>query len=160
MTFTPDNSQGFFLDPNLIIPSDPTDMAYRAKDLYEQIADAVNVRDIAVYALAEVETAQQWFIPGNPQRYYDGWRKVIQMPDIPAGMSSGPIAHKINGVLKMTRYWAQGTSGTSYYQIPWVNIGAANVIEIDVTTTDVTIINGLATDLTDVFVVLEYIKGE
>lgn len=159
MTFSPSNSEGAFLDPILILPEDEIDMRYRAKDLYEQVADTVNLRDIAIYPLVEVETGQTWFVPGNPQRYYDGWRIAVQIPDVASGMSSAAIPHKIAGLLKFTRYWAQATDGTLFYQIPWVNAALTAAVEIDVSATAVTIKNGLATNLTGIFAVLEYIKG-
>ena len=159
MTFTPNNSQGYYLDPTLIIAEDEEDIEYQIKDLWTQVADTVNLRDIAIYNLTETETGQQWFVPGNPQRFYDGWRKVIQIPDLLAGAGSGAIAHNISGILKFTNYWGQGRSVNDFYQIPWLNAGAANVIQLDVSTTSVTVTNGLATTLTGIFVVLEYIKG-
>lgn len=160
MTFSPSGSQGYFLDPTLIIPEDKTDLEYKAKDLYSQIADATNIREVSLYPLLEIETGQQWFTVGNPQVYRDGWRKVISIGSVSAGGSSGAIPHGITGITAMTHYYGMGVSGSNYYALPYAEAAGTGNIEVQVTNTSVTVIGGAtAPALTDVYVVLEYIKG-
>lgn len=160
MTFAPSGSQGYFLDPTLIIPEDRTDLEYKVKDVYTQIADATNIREVALYPLLEIETGQQWFTPGNPQSYRDGWRKVVSIGSVAAGGTSGAIAHGITGITAFTHIYGTAVSGANYYALPYAEAAGTGNIEVQVTGTTVTVIGGAtAPALTDVYIVLEYIKG-
>lgn len=160
MTFSPSDSQGYFLDPNLIIPDDPVDQRYRVKDLYQQVADCVNMRGIELYYPLEIETGQQWFVPGNPQRYYSGWRLVVQIPDLSAGGDTKTVNTSIDSILKYTKIYGMATDGTNWYQLSYADPAGTGNISISATTASVTVTSGAtAPALTNVIAVLEYIKG-
>lgn len=155
------NSQGYFLDPTLIIPDDKVDLHYMAKDKYTEIADSVNLREIGVFPLAEVQTGQQWYTPGNPQQYRQVFRKVIPITGgIPAGGASAAIAHGIVSIRRFTNIYGTAiAAGPLYYKLPYASAAGTGNVQITVSSTTVTVTGGAtAPALTDVEVVLEYIK--
>lgn len=160
MTFTPSNSQGFFLDPTLILPSNEAEMQYFVKSRYEQIADSVNVREIAVYALSQTETARQYFNPGDPQKYRLAWRKVIAIGTVTGGAAGTAVDHGISDMTELVGWSGWGVSLPNRYVLPYVDsVGTGNV-SIDVNATQVTVTSGATgPTLTGVYVVLEYIRG-
>lgn len=155
------NSQGYFLDNTLIIPDDKTDLYYLAKDRYTQIADTINLREIGIFPLTEIETGQQWYTPGNPQQYSQVFRKVIPIAGgVPAGGASAAIAHGITSIRRFTNIYGTAISaGPLYYALPYADAAGTGNVQITVTPTTVTVTGGAtAPALTDVEVVLEYIK--
>jgi len=161
MTFLPTNSSGLFLDPTLIIPEEGgDDLLYTAKDKYEQIADAVNVRECSLYPLSEIENGQEWFTVDNPQRYRDGWRLVVQMPDFPGGGTGTAVSHGIQDLTDVTHRWGKAINGTEFVGLDYVDEAGTGNIRIFVDATTVQLIGGATSPaLTQVYVILEYIRG-
>lgn len=153
------NSQGYFLDNTLIIPDDKTDLEYLAKTRYTEIADTINLREIGVFPLAEVETGQQWYTPGNPQQYRQVFRKVIPIGSVAAGPGTA-VNHGITSISRFTNIYGTGNAaGPLYYALPYSEAGGTGNVEVQVSDVSVTVILGAtAPALTDVEVVLEYIK--
>lgn len=160
MTFSPSDSQGFFLDPTLIFPTEEGDVSYFIKDRYERVASSVNLREVSFYPLAEIETGQDWFVNGNPQQYKGGWRKIIAMPDFPGGGAGTAVAHQIQDLTDVTHRWGKAINGSEFVELDYVDEAGTGNIRILVNGTNVQLIGGATSPaLTNVFVVLEYIRG-
>lgn len=132
--------------------------------LYKRIANSVNTKEGALYVPLETATFQQYFTPGEPQRFRPTYRKVIDFGPLPAaGVKS--VAHGIafNSECTMTCMYACATDpvALAYINIPFVSTVAINFqISMQVTATTVDIAVGSnRSNFTRCTVVLEYIKN-
>lgn len=159
MQFDDENMENAFVDPTIIIPEDPTDQNYLIKSRYEQIANGINAREIAVYDIVEQETGQQWFTTADPSKYKLGYRKVIQTGAI-AGVPV-TVAHGITSLKAVTHAWGNGTVATplAFHPLEYADVPSAGNTAFIVTTTNVIVTpDAGATALNDSQVVIEYLK--
>lgn len=151
-------TDNLFVDSTLIVPEDPTDQEYLVKQRYEQFANAINNREIALYDTVEFETGQDWYNPKDAQAYRSGYRKVVL-----TGAITGHtvIPHGITNLVQVTQAWGIGNAGSPVVFFPLVFAGQAGTdnvsFKIDLTNV-IFDLGGTATALDDSFVVIEYLK--
>ena len=118
MTFKPDNTQNSFLTTAETFPEDDSQFLIKLTSLYTDIANAVNIREIAQYENAEVLTGQQYFTQGNNQTKRYVFRKVFSIGAIASGATS-TVAHGIAGlVLPVHIYGVATTDVVDWRPIP------------------------------------------
>lgn len=165
MTFGPSNSFGFFLIQNQYFSKDQETFLQQITKINADISRTVNVREIALFDLAEIPTGQQWFNTANVQIKRDGFRKVFTFGAIAPGATS-TIAHGITGFSTLTFTHIYGTAITSaatfnQRPLPYVDVtNVTNQISIDADATNFRIVNGAtAPNVLSGIVVLEYLKN-
>lgn len=126
-----------YLVQSEVIPTDAEQLNIRLTQIYENIANKTNVREIGIYALTEQQTGQQYFNSANVQGYRSTYRKVIQLPALTTGANS--IAHGISfptiNTYKMTQMYGSiqdsQSNATVYVPVPngsiEVTVGLTNV---------------------------------
>jgi hypothetical protein len=160
-TYLPSNSQGAFLTTSEVFPEDNSQFLIKLTSLYTQIANAVNLREIAQYDLIEFITGEQWFTTGNPQKKRSTFRKVFNIGAIATGATSN-TAHGLTGFTAFTHiYGTCVTDVVDYRPIPYASATLiTDQIEIKVGATNITIISGAtAPNITSAIVVLEFLKN-
>jgi hypothetical protein len=127
------------------------------EDMYNEIANAVNEKDIGIYDIIERQNGQQYYTPNNPQEYRNILRKVIPIPALTIG--SNAIAHGITNIADtwdFTRIYGviKRASGSPIF-IPIPD----ETVHIEVNSVNVLITNVPASYIGFIGnVVLEYIK--
>src|SRR3990167_5428892 len=97
MTFNPTNSLGPFIATSTFFPDEFEEFRVKFLELYRDLANAVNTREVGVFDLVEFLTGENWFTSGNPQVKRKTYRKVFELPATGAGATTN-IAHGITGV--------------------------------------------------------------
>lgn len=161
MTSSPTNSLAPFLQTSVFFPDEFDEFRVKFLQLYIDIANCVNVREISVYDLQEFLTGERWFTVGDPQTKRQTYRQAYQIGAIAPGATS-TTAHNITGFTAFTHIYATAiTSIPDNRPIPYASVTAVNQqIEIKVDATNIVIINGAASPaITSAIVVLEYLKN-
>lgn len=163
MTYAPNNSQGQFLDYTITIPQDAVDMNLKLTESYQQIASAVNNREISVYTPQELPNGQQYFNNNNTQLFRNVYRKVIDFGTLPNATTKS-VAHNVtfdaNTVFTHVYGAATDPTGLVYIPLPYASPTDSDNIELYVDSTNVNVITGKdQTAFTICYIVLEYIKG-
>ena len=136
--------------------------------LYKRIANSVNGKESALYMPVESSTFQQYFTPGNPQKFKNVYRKVIDFGALPnAGSKS--VAHGItfDSNCTMTRIYGAATDPTSvdpdftFIPLPYADPRALNFqAALSAGRTNVRVITGVNfSNFTRCTIVLEYTKN-
>lgn len=149
------------------------DLMVTLAQLVNDIVLSTNIRDAGYYSEVEFVNGQLWYpnpanssttgtLPSGPQ-WRQVFRKVIAFGTLPNNAATS-VAHNIDitSTYSFTRIYATATNTarTSFLPIPYVSIGDAESIELEVTDTDVIITtNTDRTSYTNTYVVLEYIKS-
>ena len=134
MSYSPD-SETSILQTTINIPADNGEARYVLEKSYSDIANSVNLREIAIYDLTENQNGQQWFIYGDNLRKRFGYRKCFSQ--ITAGAVT-TIAHGIADITscRITRISGtmQNSPFTTAIPLPQsganpvsISIGAANI---------------------------------
>ena len=140
----------------------------RLQDNLNQVAQAVNVRDAGYYGLTDFINGQLFFpnptatsADSSAPAYRAVFRKVINFGALPNNATK-TTAHgiTITSGFTFTRIYATASiSGTNFMPIPYASAVAADVVELFVDATNVSIKTGKdLTSYTACYVVLEYIK--
>lgn len=161
MTFNPTSSIAPFLQTSVYFPDDFETFRIKFLELYRDISNCVNVRQISVFDLQEFLTGEQWFTSGNPQAKRQTFRQVYSIGAIAAGATS-TTAHGLTNLTAFTHiYGTCITDVVDYRPLPYVSVTALNQqIELKVDATNITIINGAASpNITSAIVVLEFLKN-
>lgn len=164
MTFNPVNSLGSFIPTSTFFPEDFESFRTKFLELYRDLSNTVNVREIGIYDLEEFLTGENWFTAGNPQKKRKTFRSVYILPATAAGATTN-IAHGISAVNTTTTFTAiYGTCVTDVIDnrpIPYASVTAVNQqIEINVDATNINVINGAgAPNITSGLIVVEYLKN-
>ncbi len=141
--------------------------------LYQNLnnmANSINVRDAGYYVTQEFVNGQTFF--QNPTLnsssttspvFRQVYRKVINFGALPNAAGSKTVAHgiPINAAYSFTRIYACASdqTGLNFIPIPYASSNAADIIEIKVDATNVTItVASNKSAFTKVYVVLEYLK--
>jgi hypothetical protein len=142
-----------------IDPSSPQfkELIVRLSLNLNRISLALNLKESAYYVEEEFITSQLYFNPisTDPQNLRSGFRKIINIGALPAGVTS------INHGLVPTADWkftkiygaASDTLNFLYYPLPDVNLA------VNVTPLQVVINNTTGVVFTDAYVILEYVKN-
>ena len=165
MTFDPINSFGYFLIQNQFFSKDFDTFLQQITKINADISRAVNIREIALFDLAEIPIGQQWFNTANVQVKRDAFRKVFSIGTIAPG-ATFTMAHGISGFSTLTFTHIYGTAITaaaSFNQIPLPYVNISNIsacVQIDADTTNFRIVNGAtASTINSAAIVIEYLKN-
>lgn len=133
------NADNPFLIQSEIIPTDPEQLNIRLTQIYENISNKTNVREICIYALTEQETGQQYFDPTNVLAYRGVVRKVLQIPALATGANT--IAHGITFPSPNT-YRTTNLYGSIYNSPPTTYVPVPNgdiVVTVDLVNININI---------------------
>lgn len=160
MTFLPTNSLSPFLPTSQVFPEDTGQRIIVLTDNYTSVAQAINQREIGVFETVEQLNGQQFFNTTNPEKKRFAYRKVFSIGAIAAGATSN-TAHSLTGVTAYTHIYGVAVTASDSRPIPYASSTAVNAqIEINVTGTNIVIVNGAAAPaITSAIVVLEYLKN-
>lgn len=122
----------------------------------KRISDSMNTKTGGIYQLQEQANFNQYFTTGNPQVNRNAYRFVYDVVDlngapIPA-LATRSFPHNINGLAFSTLIYASCTStDPNFFTVvfPYAYLNATNLI----------FTNPLATPLTSVIFVAEYLKN-
>lgn len=162
MTYQPFNTKTAFLPTSRTFPENQASRIIEHTSTYIDTANAVNVREIAIYQdQQEILTGQQWSIPGDTTKKYSILRKAIYFGAIAAGATL-TVAHGIPNLVECTLI--NGTCITAvpdYRPIPFADTAnVTNQISILVTPVNLVITNGAtAPNITSGKAVIEYIRN-
>ena len=140
--------------------------------LYQNLnnmATMINLKDTGYYDTSEFVTGQQFF-PGTVDstttaeaKFRSVYRKVIDFGALP-NAAAKTVAHGItcNTSTQFTRIYGAANklaAPLSYLPLPYASAVAANVIELSVDNTNVTITTGVnRTAFTSCYIVIEFLK--
>lgn len=167
--FAPVNARVAFLPTEFEVPPGNQEMRDAIGDRENLTANMLNIREISQYELVEVLTAQTWFSTKDQanvtqsQKTRYGYRRTFNLIE----MNSGPIivgtttlrvTPSVQGIAIPTRAFGSGTiSGPKYVFFP------SSLVDITFDNTNtglqtITIINNLASPMTQCYVTIEYLK--
>jgi len=161
MSYGPANPVLPFLATTEVYPEDESQLRIKQTSIYSNIANNVNIREIAIYDTQQLITGQKFFNPADVRNLRTTFRQVYQIGAIAAGAHQ-TIAHGIAGLVMFTRmYGTVITDVVDYRPIPYADEGVAtNQISLTADATNVYVYVGTTSpDVTSGMVVLEYILG-
>jgi hypothetical protein len=164
MTFNPTNSLGPFISTSTFFPDDFDEFRVKFLELYRDLSNAVNTREVGVFDLVEFLTGENWFTSGNPQVKRKTYRKVFELPATAAGATTN-IAHGITGVNTTTTFTQiYGTAITAVPDNRPIPFASATLvtdqIQILVNATNIVVTNGAtAPNISSGVIVLTYLKN-
>lgn len=160
MTYGPIISESPFARESIYLPSDPSQLLIRLKEILTDISLRLNQRQIGIYQISETLSGQQW--PSvNPTTSLQPFRKIFIGITI-TGSGTTSIAHNIDTTtigFVWTRIEGTAQSAGATLGIPLPQ-SAPDDVEITVDPTNINIIaatgtyNGYTATVT-----LEYIKN-
>lgn len=158
-TFTPAHTLGPFLPQSQVFPEDYNQLLIKLTKFYTDVANTVNVREIAFYDLTETITGQQWFTPNNSQKKRQTFRKVIPFTS-PLISGANTQAH---GIAITSDFIFTLISATLVRPAPFLAVpipqGGAGSSSLEVDATNVTITIPAAYAGFSAIAVLEYLKN-
>ena len=161
MTYSPFNSKTAYVPTTEVYPSDQDDLLTKLTDTHTLVANAINVREIALYEDGqETVTGAQFSITGNNSKKQQSLRKTFYFGAIAAGATLN-INHNITGLTECVKIDATCvTDAPDFRPIPYVSTVALNQqISLRVTATIIEIINGAASaNILSGKVILEYFR--
>lgn len=157
MTFNPANTVAPYLQTSIFFPDNFEEFRVKFLDIYRDISNNVNIRQIAVFDQQEFLAGEQWFTTGNPQKKRQTFRKVFEFTD-----ASLTFNHGITGIVLCTHIYGSFTNGTNFYPLPYVSAGAiTDQVQVVVTPTQVVVTKGgTAPAITNAVLILEYLKNQ
>jgi hypothetical protein len=160
MTYQPSNSEGSFLPTSEVFPEDQGELLIKLTTKYTDVAQAVNIREIAFYQNGEaLLTGQQFSIPGTNNEKKYTFRQVYYFGAIAANVTL-TIPHNIVGLVQFTHmYGTCVTAVVDYRPIPYASTPTiTDQIILRADATNVYITNGsTAPAITSGIIVLEYL---
>jgi hypothetical protein len=161
MTYGPANTQSPYLPTAETFPQDASQLLIKLTSLQADVANAVNVREIAQYEDARaLLTGQQFSTPGNSQLKRYSFRKIFYIGAIPTGATVN-TPHGITGMTMFTKIsGAVVTNAPDYRPLPYTGTGAGDYIAMVVTAANIRIANGPAMpNIVSGVVILEYLMS-
>src|SRR6185295_5487472 len=155
---------GPFIGTSTFFPDDFPEFRAKFLELYRDLSNAVNTREVGVFDLVEFLTGENWFTAGNPQIKRKTYRKVFQLSATGAGVTTN-IAHGITGVNTTTTfthiYGACVTNAPDNRPIPFASATVVtDQIQVLVNATNIVVTNGAtAPSITSGYIILEYLKN-
>ncbi len=153
-----------FLITSRLFPQDLFLLSPVLNKSYIEIALAVNKRIIGSFEPTEVVTGETWFeesVMGQPINRRQSFRQFFDFDAIAAGVTL-TITHEIEDIDEFTRIYGTCETGVPDFRpLPYPSATAVTQqIELNVTSTTITIVNGAAAPaITRGKVVLEYLKA-
>ena len=161
MTYSPFNARSAYVPTTEVYPSDQDDLLTKLTDTHTLVANAINVREIALYQDdQETVTGAQFSVAGDNNRKRQSLRKCFYFGAIAAGATLN-ITHNIPTLAECVRIEATCiTDAPDFRPIPYVSTVALNQqISLRVTSTIIEIINGAASaNIVSGKVILEYFR--
>ena len=144
MTYAPINTRNAFLPTSEAFSGDQQQFLVKLPAVYTNIANAVNVREIALHEDGQqILTGNQYSIPGNTSTKRYSFRKTFYFGAIPAN-TDFHIAHGLTGVVQYTKIYGTYKTATDFRPLPYVSINAADrQVSLRVDATDIHVHTGL-----------------
>lgn len=164
MTYNPQNSLGPFIATSTFFPDEFSSFREKFLELYRDLSNSVNTREVGIYDLVEFLTGENWFTSGNPQVKRKTYRTVYELGATAAGAATN-IAHGITGVGTTTTfthiYGACVTAAPDNRPIPFASATVVtDQIQVLVTGVNIIVTNGAtAPNITSGYIILEYLKN-
>jgi hypothetical protein len=134
--------------------------------LYKRISASVNAKEGSLFSLEEQGNFQQFFTTGSPFTFRNVYRKTFDMVNLNGGnIAAGATfttPHNVSSINAATHIYGTATTSEAtpkYVPIPYVTSTGANQIQIYATSTNLVLINGTTTALTQAYIVLEVVKN-
>lgn len=150
-----------YLPQNVYFSPDYQQYLLQITKLYTDIAQGINQREIAAYALSEQPTGQSWYDPTSSQISRQTFRKVFTLGAIAPGATL-VTAHGITPLLRFTAAYGDViTAVPDFRPIPFVSATlVTDQIQIREDTVNFYITNGAtAPAIISAQVVLEFLKN-
>ena len=162
MTYSPINSKSAFLSTSETYPQDDAQLLIKLTSLHTDIANAINLREIALYqASQEVLTGQQFSIAGDNQKKNYVYRKVFYFGAIGAGVTL-TAAHGVTGITQFTHIYGTCISTLPDFRpLPFISvINATSQVAVRADGTNFYISAGATTQpISSGILILEYLKS-
>ena len=164
------NSRPSFVSPAETLPQDPSQLLIKLTSMHTDVANAVNIREVALYQdNQEIVTGQQFSVIGSNRKKNLAFRQVYYFnpippnPPFPFSIATGgtlTIPHNIANIVQFTNiYGTCITDIVDYRPLPYsstVNINQQ--ISLRVTPTVIEIVNGAGSpNIASGMVILEYL---
>lgn len=123
---------------------------------YKRIADSVNKKEGSLYLTQEIANFKQYFTANDPQTTRNAYRKTFDIVALNGGVvapaATVTFPHGITGLLYTALIYAGcANSGGEFFTVVYP--------QAYLTTTDVVFTNSSASDVTQCYVVAEYLKN-
>ncbi len=163
-TYQPANSQSSYLPPEFDLPLDPKQANDFISKRERLTASILNIKENGQFEKIELLNGQQWFNVSGPtdtKRTRYAYRYVMDLVD----KNGGPITagthsytHGLTGITVPVHIYGTATTATPIYlPLPFTSV-AGNDIEISIDNTNININNQFGSNLTQCYVVFEYLK--
>lgn len=158
MSFSSDNSQIFNqsqLTINLPPVSNPELFNSVLTNLLRNMSNSLNSKEGGLYTLDEKGNSEQFYIQGNPQKFRNVYRKVLDFVQL-NGANIGASAsvnfpHNVNSMLESAGIYAHCTATDGrIFTVVFPDVWADS--------TDAYFVNPIAVELSQCDVVLNYLK--
>lgn len=152
MTYSPSNSLGPFIPTSTFFPDEFSSFREKFLDLYRQLSNSINTREVGIFDLNQNPTGQSWFTLGDPQTKRFAFRKAFTFT------AAGNIAHGLSGLTQVMGY-GEYTDGTNFYGVIYASsVAIAGQVTFYVTPTNIVVIaDAAAPAITSGVIVLEYL---
>jgi len=124
MSYGPVNPAMPFLSTSEVYPENEEQLRVKQTHVYSNIANSVNIREIAIYDLQQLLTGQQFFNPADVQNLRYTFRKVFNLGAKASG-GTYTIATGISNLVMFTRMYGtcitDAAPGGDYRPIPYVD---------------------------------------
>jgi len=162
VTYLPSNSQQSYVPPSVILPDDPTLLRTVLTEKLQRLIEALNDKDVGQYNTVESLNGQLYFTDGDPGKYRQVYRKVVDFGALPNNTTKS-VAHGItwNSNTRFTRIYGCSTDpSTEALPLPYVDTTTGDLIELRVNTTNVIVVTAANySAFTDTYIVLEYVQN-
>jgi hypothetical protein len=145
-----------YLATSEVFPEDKSQMLIKMTSVYTDIANRVNLREIALYdENLQLATGQQFSTPGNNKPRRQSFRKTFYFGAIGAGATLS-FAHGIAGLVQFTHMHGTCVTAADFRPIPYVPAVAVNYISLNADAVNVNVQNG-AIAINSGIIILEYL---
>jgi hypothetical protein len=159
LNFQPINALSPFLKTSQYFPEDESEFRVVLTNLYKDIANNVNAREIGAFFLQEQLTGQQYFDPANAQQARQTFRKVVPFSAaLVAGANAENHGITTTPAFTFTHIYGTGKNAGGTLWVPFPQ-GGANTSMLEVNTTQVILTVPAAYAGFTAIVILEYLKN-
>ena len=147
-----------YLRTSRSLPSDTPHLQLELSKMYVDIANAVNLRSIAIFDQGAVPTGEQWLngdVGANPQDKKQTLRQVFSITS-----NNISFNHNISPIANVTRLYGSAQNGTNYFPLPYVDVSNVNnQIALIMSSTQIIVTAGAGSppSVTSGYIVVEWI---
>jgi hypothetical protein len=121
MTYAPFGTKAPFLNRSEVFPEDDTQFLIKLTNLYSDIANAVNLRQIGQYQQGvQTSTGQQFSVANDNTTKTFAFRQVYYFGQILQGATLN-IPTNIVGMTQLTHVYGTCATGTDFRPLPYVS---------------------------------------